>query len=280
MPEPVDTALFSPPLQRNREPLQEPDSLCLLARALFLHTDVNLSTVDPSPSRRRWELRKGWDLLLDGYWREFESSGSEGQWPVVLKLKTYLPSWEAGPSDLNTWVVARAKKNYGKSREQLPAVVFITEDLSREALRDAYAEADAFVLPTRGEGWGLPIAEAMAMELPVIVSLKLATNWSGPTAFLSSENSFALPVAHYLPGGQAEPSVAVIRKQMRAVFEDGNLAKRRGKQAREDMVRRFSPDQSPDKFKNTKSKSSKIDISVSKKLDSVIDREIAKCWKD
>lgn len=156
--------------------LQEPDSLCLLARALFLHTDVNLSTVDPSPSRRRWELRKGWDLLLDGYWREFESSGSEGQWPVVLKLKTYLPSWEAGPSDLNTWVVARAKKNYGKSREQLPAVVFITEDLSREALRDAYAEADAFVLPTRGEGWGLPIAEAMAMELPVIVSLKLVTS--------------------------------------------------------------------------------------------------------
>lgn len=34
----------------------------------------------------------------------------------------------------------------------------------------------------------------------------------------------------------------MIRKQMRAVFEDGNLAKRRGKRAREDMVRYFSPD--------------------------------------
>ena len=51
------------------------------------------------------------------------------------------------------------------------------EDMPRAALRNLYAAADAFVLPTRGEGWGLPIAEAMAMALPVI-----ATNWSGPTA--------------------------------------------------------------------------------------------------
>ena len=38
------------------------------------------------------------------------------------------------------------------------------------------------VLPSRGEGWGRPHAEAMAMGLPVI-----ATNWSGPTAFMSGE---------------------------------------------------------------------------------------------
>lgn len=38
--------------------------------------------------------------------------------------------------------------------------------------------ADAFVLASHGEGWGLPIAEAMAMQLPVI-----ATNWSGSTGW-------------------------------------------------------------------------------------------------
>ena len=38
------------------------------------------------------------------------------------------------------------------------------------------------VLPSRGEGWGRPHVEAMAMGLPVI-----ATNWSGPTAFMSGE---------------------------------------------------------------------------------------------
>eukprot|EP00966_Prymnesium_polylepis_P306638 7085868-Prymnesium_polylepis.1 len=100
-----------------------------------------------------------------------------------------------------------------------------------------YAAADAFVLPTRGEGWGLPIAEGMAMGLPVI-----ATNWTGPTAFLTPGNSFALAVARHLSGGQAEPSIDAIGAQMRAVFSDRKEAARRGKQAREDMVSRFSPE--------------------------------------
>ena len=73
------------------------------------------------------------------------------------------------------------------------------EDMPRAALRNLYAAADAFVLPTRGEGWGLPIAEAMAMALPVI-----ATNWSGPTALLSTHNSYPLSrELTPLPGGQA-----------------------------------------------------------------------------
>jgi glycosyltransferase involved in cell wall biosynthesis len=41
-----------------------------------------------------------------------------------------------------------------------------------------YKAADAFVLPSHGEGWGRPIMEAMSMGLPVI-----ATNWSGQTAY-------------------------------------------------------------------------------------------------
>lgn len=31
-----------------------------------------------------------------------------------------------------------------------------------------YKAADAFVLPSRGEGWGRPHVEAMSMALPVI----------------------------------------------------------------------------------------------------------------
>ena len=62
-------------------------------------------------------------------------------------------------------------------------------ELAREALREAYAAASAFVLPTRGEGWGLPCVEAMAMALPVI-----ATNFSGPTAYLTERNGYPLPV--------------------------------------------------------------------------------------
>jgi glycosyltransferase involved in cell wall biosynthesis len=56
-------------------------------------------------------------------------------------------------------------------------------------MRDLYSLADAFVLPTRGEGWGIPVAEAMAMGLPVIV-----TNYSGPTEYANEENAYLLPV--------------------------------------------------------------------------------------
>jgi glycosyltransferase involved in cell wall biosynthesis len=35
-------------------------------------------------------------------------------------------------------------------------------------LASLYKTMDCFLLPTRGEGWGRPITEAMSMQLPVI----------------------------------------------------------------------------------------------------------------
>jgi glycosyltransferase involved in cell wall biosynthesis len=74
-------------------------------------------------------------------------------------------------------------------------------------VRDLLASADAFVLPTRGEGWGLPIAEAMAMELPVLV-----TNYSGPAAFCSEDTAYLIPVLPELDReGYAQPNSEVRR---------------------------------------------------------------------
>ena len=55
----------------------------------------------------KWEWRKGWDLLLDAYWSEFGGSGGNDE-KVLLKLKTYLPSWEPGPRDLNEHIERHA----------------------------------------------------------------------------------------------------------------------------------------------------------------------------
>ena len=59
-----------------------------------------------------------------------------------------------------------------------------------------YAAADAYVLPTRGEGWGRPYMEAMAMGLPTIGS-----RWSGNLEFMHDGNAWLVdgelvPVAH------------------------------------------------------------------------------------
>lgn len=72
---------------------------------------------------------------------------------------------------------------------RLPSVYVSSQHLARSEVPRLFKSADAFVLPTRGEGWGLPLAEAMAMSLPVV-----ATNWSGPTAFLDSSVGYPLRV--------------------------------------------------------------------------------------
>ena len=187
------------------------------------------------------EWRKGWDVLLDAYWREFGPDDN-----VRLRLKTYLPSWEGrqetrflyGRNDdaaLRIWEYARSK--YNRSLAELARVEIVHDDSSRHALRQLYvsgvaleidstvaprprsatrtssrpmlpsnaylrgppspwqATSDCFVLPTRGEGWGLPIAEAMSMALPAIT-----TNHSGPSAFVSTSNGFPPRRGHYAEG--------------------------------------------------------------------------------
>ena len=53
----------------------------------------------------KWERRKGWDLLLWGYWSEFSADDS-----VELVLRTYRPSWERGTSDIDVEIEAYAAK--------------------------------------------------------------------------------------------------------------------------------------------------------------------------
>jgi len=88
--------------------------------------------------------------------------------------------------------------------------------LTREDMRDLLKTADCFVLPTRGEGWGLPIAEAMAMQLPVIV-----TNYSGPAAYITDENAYLLSVLPDLDDlSFAAPNMTHLMELMRQVVFD------------------------------------------------------------
>ena len=65
-----------------------------------------------------------------------------------------------------------------------------------------------------------------------------ATNCSGPTAFLTDDNSYPLRVARRLPGGMAEPSVADVAQAMKRVRENPAEARRKGERARDLKIAR------------------------------------------
>lgn len=117
--------------------------------------------------------RKGIDILLRAYGQAFNSYDD-----VTLIIKTFKNSHN------NVDQILKKEKSINS---KYPDVMIINEDLSDSQLKALYFSSDALVAPSRGEGFGLPIAEAMFLDLPVIT-----TAWGGQTDFCNHENSWLI----------------------------------------------------------------------------------------
>jgi glycosyltransferase involved in cell wall biosynthesis len=73
----------------------------------------------------------------------------------------------------------------------LDNVTLLWGEMTEIQLADLYRASDTFVLPTRAEGWGLPLIEAVAAGLPVIT-----TRYSGHMEFLQHVTDSVLTVTH------------------------------------------------------------------------------------
>ena len=75
------------------------------------------------------------------------------------------------------------------TRRDIAPIVLITQQISPQEMPQLYAVADAYVSPTRGEGWGRTFMEAMSTGLPTI-----GTRWSGQLDFMNDDNAFLIVI--------------------------------------------------------------------------------------
>ncbi|WNB91064.1 glycosyltransferase [Bacillus sp. NEB1478] len=189
-----------------------------------------------------FQHRKNPETLLRAYWEEFTDED-----PVLLVVKTYGSSRK----QIRT-AIMNYKKRLGFGNETAP--LYVMAGISEEkTIKGIYTLGNVFVLPTRGEGVGLPYIEALCSGTPVI-----ATGWGGQMDFLNDQNSFLVNYQLHHPSismygkhaistiyrnfdgkGQlwAEADLNHLKKQMRTAFESPEICKQKGKQGRKDMLK-------------------------------------------
>jgi len=154
--------------------------------------------------------RKGIDVLFETFLRTFN-----GRDDVRLILKTgkkydkkRKPVFVIDVMD--TLAEARAKVGVGK----LPEIMIIDGDFDSAQLATIYNSAHAYVAPSRSEGFGMTVLEAMACGVPVI-----ATNYSAHTDFLNARNAYLIDVSE----ASAPASMQYWQYQKGAVIGEPNL---------------------------------------------------------
>ncbi len=124
-------------------------------------------------------------------------------------------------------------------------VIRIDGYLDRPRLNALFRVCDAYVSLHRAEGFGFPIAEAMALGKPVI-----ATGWSSNLDFMTPWNSFPVPYrlikladtyGPYPKGSTwADPDIGEAARLMTLAVNDEAAAEKVGRQAAMDMAEHLS----------------------------------------
>jgi O-antigen biosynthesis alpha-1,2-mannosyltransferase len=121
--------------------------------------------------------RKGADVMLRAYGRAFRASDN-----VTLVIKAF-PNPH---NEIHRWLEEAQANN-----PDFPDVLILETDYSDSELKALYSQCHALVAPSRAEGFGLPMAEAMLSDLAVIT-----TAWGGQTDFCTPETAWLIDYSY------------------------------------------------------------------------------------
>lgn len=174
---------------------------------------------------------KGYEVLLKAFYEEFRT---EPKAKLLFKCSS--------TNDQNH--VKQLVQLIGSYKNGSQAeVILLPNPQTEEWMTRLYKTADCFVLPSRGEGWGLGIIQSMASGVPVIT-----TDCSAQKTFANSKNSLMIDAALEKIGNIEwlmqvpvqnehwwyEPNFPQLKKQMRYAFENKKKMTELGETARKD----------------------------------------------
>jgi len=183
----------------------------------------------------KWENRKSPEILIEAFAEEFDKKED-----VALLLNTHNPFIP----NFNPYVAL-----FQMNLPIHPPIVPIGPFKTQAEMAKHYATANCFVLPTKGEAWGLPMIEAMACGTPVIT-----TNWSGALEFMKKDYGWLIDVERmempedrlfrgYEPRSGNEwaiPSKKHLKELMRYAFENKDECTKKGYSAYEHVEENFT----------------------------------------
>jgi len=190
-----------------------------------------------------WSFRKGIDILFKAYFEEF--CHNEG---VRLLMFSRYQGSDSKDAVKRLFLEYEEFKNRNY-KPNLPLVELIYWSVPDYEVPSIYTSADCFVLPTRGEAWGLPITQAMSSGIPAIIP-----DWGGQMTYCNEKNSFLIKTekfdtiddkvdcaVDFYKGQQfCFPSVISLKQQMRLAYTKRELTKEKGILARKNMVEKWN----------------------------------------
>lgn len=132
----------------------------------------------------RWSFRKGFDVLLKSYLRQFRQKDNVS---LIIISRHAAMSGDQKFKDAIENDIRKMIGEYG-AIDHAP-IYWNNEMIEQELMPSVYSLGDAFISTSRGEGFSLPTLEASQMGLPVIAPFH-----TGFSDYLTKENSYMIDV--------------------------------------------------------------------------------------